>query len=383
VRRTVREEFARSRVGALTIDLEWRPGDTPSEMPMRWTCAIVVVGMLIASCPARADVEVPPGLSVRVYVTGEGFDSTESRGARGIPAVSTLTFDPDGVLYLARTGRRYLGGEAEDKFPLYRIPVGGARLTRENESRYLHGPPLPNPQVGVVRGRRELFVTTFDRERKIGVLYRMVDGRAELFAGGTPDPGQSPLLKQPEGVAIDAAGGFFVADRDRGVIVRLDPMGRVVDPRYAAVTRPRVLAVEGSGALWIGSDAAAEAPWQPGPGELWHVSREGDLRLVLSGPIPQAISLSPGGRLVVADRHGAQVFAIAPDGTRIDFARFTNGDAPRSLVFAPVTPETRRAGIAGDLFVVTINRGTWPLNEVLRISGPLDEVLRARLGSRP
>ena len=350
---------------------------------MRWWRGIVAAALLLAPCPARADVELPPGWSVRVYVTGEGFDSSESRGSRGIPAVSTLTFDPDGVLYLARTGRRYLGGEAEDKFPLYRIPIGGARLTRESESRYFHGPPLPNPQVGAVRSARELFVTTFDRDRKVGVLYLMVDGRAELFAGGTPDRGQAPLLKQPEGVAIDPAGGFFVADRDRGVIVRLDPTGRVLDPRYAVVTRPRVLAVDGSGALWIGGDGSAEAPWQQGTGEIWHVGREGVARLVVSGPVPQAISLSPGGHLVVADRHAAQVFAINPDGTRIELARFTDGDAPRSLVFAPVTPETRHAGIAGDLFVVTINRGTWPLNEVLRISGPLDELLRERRGPRP
>ncbi len=290
----------------LTIDLDTQPGDTASVMPMRWRSVLVVSAVLLASCPAWAEVEVLPGLSVRLYVTGEGFDSTESRAARGIPAASTLTFDPEGVLYLARTGRRYMGGEAEDKFALYRIPVGGARLMRDSESRYLHGPPLPNPQVGAVRGARELFVTTFDRDRKIGVLYRIVDGRAELFAGGTPDPGQSPVLKQPEGVVIDPAGGFFVADRDRGVIVRLDGNGRVVDPRYAVMTRPRVLAVESSGALWVGSDAAAEAPWQPGPGEIWHVSREGEPRLVLSGPVPQAISLSPGGHLLVADRQGAQ-----------------------------------------------------------------------------
>ncbi len=333
--------------------------------------------------PGLADVELPPGFSARVYVTGDGFDATEGRGSRGVPAVSTLTFDHDGVLYLARTGRRYFAGEAEDMFPLYRIPVGGARLTRKSEARYLYGPPLPNPQIGAVRGTRELFVTTFDRERRVGVLYRMADGRAELFAGGTPDRGQAPLLKQPEGVAVDSSGGFFIADRDRGVIVRLDPNGRVLDPRYAVVTRPRVLAVDSSGALWIGSDGGAEAPWQPGPGEIWHVSREGELRLVLRGPVPQAIGLSAGGSLVVADRHAASVFAITPDGTRIEVARFTNGDAPRSLVFAPATTETRRAGMAGDLFVVTINRGTWPLNEVLQISGPLDELLRERRGPKP
>jgi DNA-binding beta-propeller fold protein YncE len=345
--------------------------------------ALVIVIVMLASCPAWAAVEVPPGLSVQLYVTGEGFDSTETRAAPGIPAASTLAFDPEGILYLARSGRRYMGGEVEDKFPVYRIPVGGARLTRASESRYLHGPPLPNPQVGVARASRELFVTTFDRDRRIGVLYRMVDGRAELFAGGTPDPGRSPDLTQPEGVALDPGGGFFVADRARGVIVRIDPTGKVADPRYAEMRRPRLLAADGSGGLWVGCDAAAEAPWQPGPGEIWHVSREGEPRLVLRGPVPQAISLSPGGHLLVADRQGAQVFALAPDGTRIDLARFTDGDAPRGLVFAPVTPETRRAGIAGDLFVITINRGTWPLNEVLRISGPIDEVLRERRGPRP
>ncbi|OLB00969.1 MAG: hypothetical protein AUH09_02575 [Candidatus Rokubacteria bacterium 13_2_20CM_70_12] len=40
--------------------------------------------------------------------------------------------------------------------------------------------------------------------------------------------------------------------------------------------------------------------------------------------------------------------------------------------------ETRAAGIAGDLFVVTINRGAWQVSEVLRISGPFDAPLRGR-----
>jgi hypothetical protein len=366
-----------------SIDLGSSTGDTVAVMRLRRSIAVLVLAALLAGRPAAAGVEVPPGISVQTYVTGEGFDASETRAARGIPAVSTLTFDPEGILYLARTGRRYMGGEAEDKFPLYRIPVGGARLSPASEARFLYGPPLPNPQVGAFRGTRELFVTTYDRDRKIGVLYRIVDGRAELFAGGTPEPGQVPELKQPEGVAIDPAGGFFIADRARGVVVRLDATGRVVDPRYAVMARPRVLAVEGSGTLWIGNDAAAQAPWQPGPGEVWYKGREGAPRLVLSGPVAQAISLSPGGHLLVADRQGAQVFALAPDGARIDLARFTDGDAPRSLAFAPVTPETRRAGIAGELFVVTINRGTWPLNEVLRIQGPLDDVLRERRGPRP
>jgi len=43
---------------------------------------------------------------------------------------------------------------------------------------------------------------------------------------------------------------------------------------------------------------------------------------------------------------------------------------------APVTPETERAGIAGSLFVVAIGKGAWPVNEVLKISGPFARFLR-------
>jgi hypothetical protein len=230
------------------------------------------------------------------------------------------------------------GGEVEDLWRLYRIPAGGASLTPSTEARFLYGPPLSNPQVGVFRGERELFVTTYDRDRKIGVLYRMVDGRAELFAGGTPEAGAPPDLRQPEGIAVDASGGFYVADRSAGAVVRLDARGRVVARRHAEMTRPRVLVADRAGGLWVGADGTAEAPWQQAEGQIWHVSPEGVSRLVLSGPLPQAFALSPAGNLLVADRHGNAVFALTPEGQRVDLIRFTDGDAPRSLVVAPVTP---------------------------------------------
>jgi hypothetical protein len=345
---------------------------------------LAVSALLLLPGLAAAEIQLPPGFRAQVYVTGEGFDSSHERGARGIPAISTLAFDPAGVLYLARTGRRYFaGGEVEEIWPIYRVPAGGASLTPKSEARYFHGPPLLNPQIGAVRGERELFVTTYDRDRKIGVLYRMVDGRAELFAGGTPDPGAAPLLKQPEGVTVDAGGGFYVADRGQGAVVRLDAAGRVRAARYVEVTRPRVLLADGAGGLWIGADGSAEAPWQQAEGEIWRVSAEGVPRLVLRGPIPQAIGLTPGGNLVVADRHAARVFVVTPDGARVDFLRFTDGDAPRSLAVAPVTPGTERAGIAGGLFVAAIKAGAWPVNEILHISGPVDEFVRERRPRTP
>ena len=56
------------------------------------------------------------------------------------------------------------------------ILLGGARLTPAMEAQYFYGPPLLNAQVAAMRAGRELFFTTFDRDRKVGVVYRMLGG---------------------------------------------------------------------------------------------------------------------------------------------------------------------------------------------------------------
>lgn len=323
---------------------------------------------------AWADITVPPGFTVRVYAGGDGFDAGAVAGAGGFPSTTTAAFDQAGMLYLARNGRRYAGGEVEDLWPIYRVPPGGARLTPATERQFLHGPPLWSPQVSTSRAGRDVFITSFDRDRTLGVLYRLVDGRTELVAGGTPVPGNRPQLGQPEGVASDSAGHLYVADRLRGVVVKLDASGRVVDPRYVAVGRPRLLAVDDTDQLWIGADADNEAPWQRGPGEIWNVTAGGTANRVIAGPNVAGMAFGPGRRLFVADRHAAKIFYVTADGTAVDFAAFSDNDAPRTLCFAPVTPETRRAGIAGDLFVVAVRRGVFRLNEVIRISGPFGEL---------
>ena len=350
----------------------------------RWAAyleLVVLAVLTLLATAARAEVRLPPGFVKDIYVTGHGFAT--GRGSRGIPATSTLVFDRSGSLFLARTGYRYQSVEADDLAPVYRVPPGGGRLTPETESRYLYGPPLRNAQTVAVRAGLELFVTTFDRDRRLGVLYRMVDGRAELFAGGTPPREAPPLLRQPEGVAIDSAGRLYVADRESGRVLLLDPAGRLLDPRYVVVQRPRVLAMDATDTLWIGADGNAEAPWQQGPGEIWRVPRDGTPALLLRGPMPAAIAASVGGHLLVADRQGSELFAITPEGQRVPVLTYTQGDAPRGLAFAPDTPETRRAGIAGDLFVATISVGAWPVNEVIRISGPFDELIRQRAAASP
>jgi len=333
--------------------------------------------LLLLAWPALAAAEMtlPPGFTAKVYVTGEGFD--EGRRAIGIPSTSSLVFDANGTLYASRTGRRYVGGEIEDVWPIYRFPPGGARLTKETEAKAFYGPPLPNPQVAAARGA-EVLVTTYDRDRVIGVLYRLVDGRAELLAGGTPPTRlTTPVLKQPEGVAFDAEGNLLIADRQHNAVMKLDPAGKMLDPRWLLFPRPRLLVVRGE-RMWVAADGEAEAPWARGTGEVWTVGPEGR-RLALRGPLAAGMDVSPGGHLIVADRANARLMAVGGDATSVELATFSDGDAPRALVFAPVTDATRKAGIAGDLFISVIRRGTWSLNEIVRITGPVDDYVRGRL----
>lgn len=341
---------------------------------------LALTAALLVPGAARSEIILPPGFNARVYVSGEGFGGgpIADRG-RGIPTTPTLAVDHAGALYLARSGRRYSGGEFDYLSSLYRVEVGGAQITAAAEARFFHGPPLNNAQVSGGRGGRELFVTTFDRDRGVGVLYRLVDGHVKFFAGGTPEAGGEPLLIQPEGVAVDSAGHVYVADRARGVVVRFAPTGRVLDPSYVRLVRPRTLTVDDRDHLWVGGDGAAQAPWQAGSGELWRIAPDGgERRLMVEGPVPQGLGPGPDGSVLVTERHGGEIFGVTAEGRRFGVARFTEGDAPRGLAVVPDTPETRAARVAGDLLVSVIRTGIFQLNQIVRISGPFPELARPR-----
>jgi hypothetical protein len=78
----------------------------------------------------------------------------------------------------------------------------------------------------------------------------------------------------------------------------------------------------------------------------------------------------------MSQRRTGKIFAVTAEGKRIDFSAGIDGTVIRTLAFAPVTPETRKAGIAGDLFVVAVPRQIWAINQVIRVSGPFDEFVR-------
>jgi sugar lactone lactonase YvrE len=322
--------------------------------------------------------KLPPGFVVTTYVTGTGFDPNRSQNGRGIPAIVAFTFDREGTLYSARTANRLWEIYGRDTASIYRIPPGGAKITPQTESSFLFGPPLADPDEVAVNAKGEVFVSSSDRAREYGTVFRLTSsGRATLFAGGPPTSGNPPLLKDPEGIAFDQSGNAYVVDVDLGVVVRVDPDGKVLNPRFlTGIGRGRTLTFDPRGYLWIGSDGPHDTPHQDGSGRIYRaLLPEGKVSLVHTGPLPSGMSLSPGGNLWVAQRRSGKLFALTPEGKRVEFASFTGESALRTLGFAPVTQETKQAGIAGDLFVMVFPMLDYPVREVIRISGPFDSYI--------
>lgn len=325
------------------------------------------------------DVELPPGFTVTTYVTGNDFDPDKEQNARGIPAIVTLVFDSQGTLYCARTANRLREIYGSDDAKIYRIPPGRAQVTPQTEARFLFGPSLMDPDELAVNRKGEVFVSSSSRAEGYGSVFRLSSsGKATLFAGGQPGPGNAPLFKDPEGISFDQSGNVYVIDYDLGVVVKVDLSGRVINPRFiTGMGRGRTLTFDPRGYLWIGSDGSHESPHVDGSGRIYRAALpEGTVSLVHTGPLPSGMSFSPGGNLFVAQRRSGKIFAITPEGKHVNFASFFASPALRTLVFPPVTEETKRLGIAGDLFVMVFPWLDYPVREVIRISGPFDAYLK-------
>lgn len=323
-------------------------------------------------------IKLPPGFTITTYATGTGFGPQPD--ARGLPALVSAAFDASGTLYLARTGNRLREIYGTTAASIYRIPAGGATVTRETEAQYLFGPPLPDPQEVTAGPGGDVFVSTTDPAGRVGSVYRInAAGQAELFAGGPPPRGQQPALRVPQGLAFDEAGNLHVIDEQLATVTRLDPSGRVLNPRVATnLGRGRTLTFDPRGFVWIGSDGPHDSPHEDLSGAIFRASLpDWKVQRVLTGALPSGMSLSPGGNLFVAQRRSGRIFIVTPERRRINFASFGRGAALRTLVFPPDTEETRRAGLAGSLFVVVFPELDYPVREVIRISGPFDEYVQA------
>lgn len=118
-------------------------------------------------------------------------------------------------------------------------------------------------------------------------------------------------------------------------------------------------------------------PHVDGSGLIYRVSlSDAKLELVHSGPLPSGMSLSPGGALFVAQRRSGKIFALTPEGKRVEFASFKGQSDVCTLGFPLITAETKKAGIAGDLFAMVFPMLDYPVREIIRISGPFDAYVK-------
>ncbi len=345
----------------------------------------VPTALVTASAVASGDgfdfkgMKLPPGFTATTYITAEGFDITAGRNAPGLPAIVTIDFDRQGNLYFARTANRLREIYDSDSGPIYRIPVGPAKINKATERNIRFGPPLSDPDEMEVNAKGEVFVSTMDRRSQIGSVYKLLpSGKAKLFAGGPPAP---ELFQDPEGIAFDAAGNVYVADDDLGRVVKLSPEGKVLNSKFiSGAERFRTLTYDPRGFLWVGSDGLHSSAHVDGSGRIYRASLpEGKLKLLHSGPLASGMGLSPGGNLFSAQRRSGKIFALTPEGKSVEFATFGGNAALRTLAFPPDNAATRKAGIAGDLFVMVFPMLDYPVREVIRISGPFDAYVNQRL----
>jgi hypothetical protein len=251
-----------------------------------------------------------------------------------------MHFGPNGTLYFARTANRLKEIYGRRAAQIYRVPPGPAKITVATEKQFLFGPPLDDPDAVAVNVHGEVFVSA-SHPAGYGVVYRLKsNGSAALFAGGPAISGP-PLLKDPEGIAFDKTDNVYVIDNDLGVVVKLNGNGKVVDPRWiSGVGRGRTLTIDSKNHLWIGSDGTHDSEHSDRSGEILRVLlSNGKRETIYSGALPSGMSFSPGENLFVAQRRAHKVFALTPDGKRVEFASFTGRSALRTLAFPPVNED--------------------------------------------
>ena len=360
-----------------------KPGVMLQRQLLKW---LAVIALLISAVGLahggyqRAAMKLPPGFKVTTYITGTGFHGDD----RGIPAVVAIDFHTDGTLYFARTANRLREIYDRDNAPIYRIPPGRANLTPGTEKKFLFGTPVADPDELGVNAQGIVFVSSRSAAG-YGSVYRLSSTEKKtLFAGGPPTSGRPPLLEDPEDIAFDKSGNVYVVDDDLGVIVQLDPTGKVLNPRWiTGIGRGRTLTFDPRGYLWIGSDGPHDTPHMDGSGQIfrYHLSSR-KLKLIHRGPLSSGMSLSPGGNIFAAQRRSARLFALTPEGKRAEFASFYEGAALRTLAFPPITPETKKLGIAGDLFIMVFPELDYPVREIIRVSGPFDSYVEGAVGTK-
>ncbi|HEX5432334.1 MAG TPA: hypothetical protein VFW83_10220 [Bryobacteraceae bacterium] len=302
----------------------------------------------------RAQLAFPAGLAVdaegSLYIADSGNHAIR-KVARGV--ISTiasaatpagLAFDGSGVLYVADpsageilnegTGARGQGTAAQDlaffEGSLYAsvggfvlkfnssgsvVVAGGGDLAHGDGGAAI-GARLNHPAGVAVDAAGNVYIADRDHHRirrisKDGII-TTVAGTGVAGDWGDGAPAAYAELNRPSSVALDSEGNLFIADTGNHRVRKVTPDGRIVAVKADGLVSP-VYAMPGSFRdLYIADEGA---------GSIVKVTSGGDTVTLLSGlASPRGLALDRQGNLYFTEASGARVSRLAPDGTVMSIA---------------------------------------------------------------
>jgi len=210
-------------------------------------------------------------------------------GSVGTPV--GMAFDIFATLFVADVDAR----------ALLRFPTGGVL------------PPVPIRASDIVRA---MDLSMYAAENAAGIVVRLpLIGQMGLAAGGGDtargDGGDASeaLLNHPSGVAADAAGTLYIADRDNARVRRVATDGTVTTlAASAAWVAPSGVSVDAAGNIYVVDS---------GLKQVLQITPAGDAKRVAANlklSAPSAAVADAAGNLYIADNGAGRIFSVSQAG---------------------------------------------------------------------
>jgi sugar lactone lactonase YvrE len=240
-----------------------------------------------------------------------------------------------------------------------------------------------------------------DEAPKPGTLLTVAGIGKKGFAGDG-GPATQAMLNNPYGLAFDAAGTLFIADRLNNRVRKVSPEGIITTvtgsgPKTpqeadggpaldAKLTAPEDVAVDGSGNLFIADSGQQRVRKVSPDGIITTVAGNGDENFSGDGGIAtEAALLGPGGlavdavgNLFIADTRNNRVRKVSPDGIITTVAgngqAEFSGDGGRAVEAALNKPFHIAVDTTGSLFIAD-----WANNRVRKVG--LDGIITTVAGT--